>query len=222
MKQNLSEKSVIEKFKLQQAAALSDHELLLLILKSFAGISAASQRVNEFFEQHIDLRQLKYFTPTDWQQWLGSCSAANQGNLLCEFAERLAKRPKLILGQVTGSNQLGEQLVAEFGLYQQEVLIVILLDTKNQVLARKILFKGTLDAATVHPREIFNYALHYPTARIIVAHNHPSGDPRPSPNDLHLTKRLQQCGQLLGIGLLDHLIVGAVQYLSLREQKVLK
>lgn len=222
MKQNLSEKSVIEKFKLQQAAALSDHELLLLILKSFVGISAASQRVNEFFEQHIDLRQLKYFTPTDWQQWLGSCSAANQGNLLCEFAERLAKRPKLILGQVTGSNQLGEQLVAEFGLYQQEVLIVILLDTKNQVLARKILFKGTLDAATVHPREIFNYALHYPTARIIVAHNHPSGDPRPSPNDLHLTKRLQQCGQLLGIGLLDHLIVGAVQYLSLREQKVLK
>lgn len=222
MKQNLSEKSVIEKFKLQQAAALSDHELLLLILKSFAGIPAASQRVNEFFEQHIDLRQLKYFTPTDWQQWLGSCSAANQGNLLCEFAERLAKRPKLILGQVTGSNQLGEQLVAEFGLYQQEVLIVILLDTKNQVLARKILFKGTLDAATVHPREIFNYALHYPTARIIVAHNHPSGDPRPSPNDLHLTKRLQQCGQLLGIGLLDHLIIGAVQYLSLREQKVLK
>lgn len=222
MKQNLSEKSVIEKFKLHQAAALSDYELLLLILKSFAGISAAAQRVNEFFEQHIDLRQLKYFTPTDWQQWLGSYSAANQGNLLCEFAERLAKRPKLILGQVTGSNQLGEQLVAEFGLYQQEVLIVILLDTKNQVLARKILFKGTLDAATVHPREIFNYALHYPTARIIVAHNHPSGDPHPSPNDLHLTKRLQQCGQLLGIALLDHLIVGSVQYLSLREQKLLK
>ncbi|KRM07898.1 DNA repair protein [Liquorilactobacillus ghanensis DSM 18630] len=222
MKQNLSEKLIIQKLELQQAGSLTDQELLLMILKSFSNLPDAKQRVVDFFEQHIDLRQLKFFVPADWQQWLGSPLAARQGNLLCEFAERLAKRPKMILGQVIGSCQLGNQLVDEFGLYQQEILIVLLLDTKNQVMARKILFKGTLDAATVHPREIFNYALHYPTARIIVAHNHPSGDPTPSTNDLRLTKRLEQCGQLLGIALLDHLIIGSNEYLSLREQEALK
>jgi DNA repair protein RadC len=77
---------------------------------------------------------------------------------------------------------------------------------------------GTLNASLVHPREVFRAAIKYSSASIICAHNHPSGDPAPSPEDISLTKRLVEAGQLVGIEVLDHLIIGDGRFVSLKEQ----
>ena len=95
--------------------------------------------------------------------------------------------------------------------------MALFLNSKNQVIRQQIIFIGSVNASVAHPREIFKEAVKYPTARLLIAHNHPSGDPEPSQADLHFTQRMIQCGDLMGIELLDHFIIGHDDYVSLRE-----
>ena len=99
---------------------------------------------------------------------------------------------------------------------RREHFILLLLDTRHRILRTAEISVGTLDMSVVHPRETFREAISASAAAILLAHNHPSGDPAPSPEDLELTRRLVQAGRLLGIPVLDHLIVGRDQVLSLR------
>jgi DNA repair protein RadC len=98
-----------------------------------------------------------------------------------------------------------------------EVFAILCLSTKNRVIAYHEVSRGTLDATLVHPREVFKAALLANAASIIAGHNHPSGDPAPSPDDMTLTARLTAAGELIGIPLTDHIIVGDKRYCSLRE-----
>jgi len=91
---------------------------------------------------------------------------------------------------------------------EQEHVDVAYLDTKNQIISVKNIFKGSLNSSVAHPREIFKHAVKISAARIIIAHNHPSGNPEPSSADLSFTTRVKEAGELLGIDLLDHIIVG--------------
>ncbi|MDX2272452.1 MAG: DNA repair protein RadC [Cyanobacteriota bacterium] len=100
----------------------------------------------------------------------------------------------------------------------QEHFGVVLLDIKNRLIGQQIVTKGTATETLSHPRETFKTAVRLGASRILVAHNHPSGSLDPSPEDLALTRQLLQSGQILGIPLLDHLILGGGQFLSLREQ----
>ena len=95
------------------------------------------------------------------------------------------------------------------------------LDAKNHILEYRILFKGTLDASLVHPREVFKEALLVSACRILVIHNHPSQDLTPSRADQRMTQRLKQAGELVGIELLDHLIVSSTDYFSFRAHGLL-
>lgn len=99
---------------------------------------------------------------------------------------------------------------------KKEHFILLLLDSRHRVLRVAEISVGTLDMSVVHPRETFREAISSSAAAIILAHNHPSGDPAPSREDLELTRRLTEAGRLLGIPVLDHLIVGAKGFLSLR------
>jgi DNA repair protein RadC len=99
----------------------------------------------------------------------------------------------------------------------REHFYVFLLSTKNHVLAVELVSVGSLSASIVHPREVFKPAIVASAAAIVVAHNHPSGIPDPSPEDTEFTRRLQKCGELLGIRLLDHVIVANGDFLSLKE-----
>jgi DNA repair protein RadC len=99
----------------------------------------------------------------------------------------------------------------------REWFYAVYLNTRNHVLAVELVSVGSLNASIVHPREVFKMAIVLSAASILVAHNHPSGDPNPSDEDLGLTKRLQDAGELLGIPLLDHVIVGEGEYRSLKE-----
>jgi DNA repair protein RadC len=95
---------------------------------------------------------------------------------------------------------------------------ILTLNTKNKIVGIHILFIGSLNASIVHPRDVFQAALLNNAASIIAFHNHPSGDPSPSREDIEVTKRLVECGKIMGIDLLDHVIVGDGNYISLKEK----
>jgi len=98
-----------------------------------------------------------------------------------------------------------------------EVFAILCLTTKHRVIAYHEVSRGTLDATLVHPREVFKAALLANAAAIVLCHNHPSGEPTPSPDDLQLTRRLVGAGALLGVDVLDHVIVGDGRYYSFKE-----
>lgn len=100
----------------------------------------------------------------------------------------------------------------------QETFVVLALNTKNKIISRKEIFRGSVNASIVHPREVFRYALNKGAASIIVAHQHPSGNPSPSREDIDVTKRLRQVGEEIGIPLIDHIIVGKNKFYSMKEK----
>ena len=106
----------------------------------------------------------------------------------------------------------------EMAALAQEQLRVVLLDTKNNVLAAVLVYQGGIDSISVRPADCYREAVRVGAASIIVLHNHPSGDPTPSPDDVRLTRDVGQVGQLLGIELLDHLVIGGERHVSLRER----
>ena len=105
--------------------------------------------------------------------------------------------------------------------HKKEHFVVFYLDTQNQKIRRDIISVGTLNASLIHPREVFEPAIQCSTAQIIIAHNHPSGIPDPSEEDIAVTKRLCEAGDILGIEILDHVVVARDGYVSLREQGVI-
>ncbi|GKS81917.1 DNA methylase [Ligilactobacillus pabuli] len=201
--------------------ALTDRELLFCVCCSAFPKRTASKITGEFFDQYEDLEQMQYLTNTEIRALLPTEQKAWFFEVLGEFANRYEKRPALALGTVYSSRKIGEYMTKMYGAAKQELLVGIYLDTKNQVMLQKNLFKGTLNSATVHPREIFREAVKCSAARFMVVHNHPSGNVTPSKNDLALTKRLVSCGEMLGITLLDHIIVGDSSYLSMREEEII-
>jgi DNA repair protein RadC len=102
--------------------------------------------------------------------------------------------------------------------YHKEYFKVILLNTKNQIISIEDISIGSLNSSIVHPREIYNLAVKKSAAAVILVHNHPSGDPAPSREDMEVTKRVAEAGKILGINVLDHIIVGEGRYLSFKEK----
>jgi DNA repair protein RadC len=103
----------------------------------------------------------------------------------------------------------------------KEHFVLFLLDTRNHILKKEVVSVGTLDAALVHPREVFRSAIAANASQVIVAHNHPSGNPEPSAEDITITNRLKKAGELIGIELLDHVVVTKDSYQSFRELSLL-
>lgn len=118
---------------------------------------------------------------------------------------------------VRGPADVADLLAAELRGRDREHFLGLYLDARHRLAALRTISVGTLDASLVHPREVFLPAVGLQAAAVIVAHNHPSGCARPSGDDLELTRRLARCGGLLGIELLDHLVVGEAEIVSIRE-----
>lgn len=104
---------------------------------------------------------------------------------------------------------------------EQEVMVCMMLDTKNHLIGEKVISRGTVNASLVSPRELFLSALSHHAVHVILVHNHPSGDPSPSQCDIGLTRRVLNAGELIGISLLDHIIIGDCCYVSFRERNIL-
>lgn len=135
-----------------------------------------------------------------------------------ELGRRLLKdkRSELVLSPRAVAEQMGTERISK-----KEHFVVFFLDTQNQIVRKELVSIGTLNASLIHPREVFEPAIKHVASHIIVAHNHPSGSLEPSNEDLAVTKRLGDAGRLLGIQLLDHVIVTASGYSSLKEQNLL-
>jgi DNA repair protein RadC len=122
--------------------------------------------------------------------------------------------------QVRSPQDVASVLQLEMGLLEQEHLRVVLLNTKNHVLGMPTVYRGSLNTSVIRTAEVFRDAVKENCASIIVVHNHPSGDPTPSPEDVRVTRDLVAAGKLLDIEVLDHLVIGRNRYVSLRQKKL--
>jgi DNA repair protein RadC len=139
------------------------------------------------------------------------CAAMELGRRLAAFMED--SKPT-----IHGPEDVAQLLMPELRHESKEHFKALYLDVKNRVLRARTVFVGTLDGSIVHPREIFRDAVTLAAASVIVAHNHPSGDPTPSPEDISITRRLVTAGQVIGIDLVDHVIIGDGRWVSLKER----
>lgn len=122
--------------------------------------------------------------------------------------------------QINSPQDAANLLMPDMAHLEQEQLRLLLLDTKNRVLAAPTLYQGNVNTTVVRVAELFREAIRCNSTALIVAHNHPSGDPTPSPEDVRITRQIAEAGDLLSIELLDHLIIGHGRYVSLKERRL--
>lgn len=198
--------------------ALATHELLAIILRTGTREENVLQLSARFMQTFDNLYELKQASIDEFQQVKGiGPIKAIELKAAIELGARISSSDMPKFGHITSTRSAGQWLIQEMSDLQQEHLMVLFLNTKNEIIKKKTIFIGTVNSSVAHPREIFKEAVKYPTARLIIAHNHPSGDTEPSHADLYFTRRMIACGELMGIEILDHLIIGQGQYLSLRE-----
>lgn len=199
------------------ARACSDAELLAWVLAP--GRAGLSQREGaRRLLAHQPLAELAASPPSLLAARAGLGPARARRLLAALELGRRATRPAPVTGLlVRRPEDLAGLLRDEFRGLDRERFMALYLDARHRVRALETVSTGSLNASLVHPREVFKPAIALSAAAVIVAHNHPSGDPRPSGDDLELTGRLDRCGELLGIALLDHLVVGDADITSIRE-----
>ena len=162
------------------------------------------------------------------RQPVGDLAAAGEMGLRAaerlRAADALARalgRPE-VLAPLKGPGQVAQHVLNHLGSrlenLEQEQFHAVLLDARHRPIRTERISQGTLTASIVHPREVFRSAIRCSAASLVVAHNHPSGDPEPSAEDLALTRRLLACGKLVGVPLLDHVIIGEGVWVSLRQR----
>lgn len=208
-----------EKLERLGAGALGDNELLAIVLGHGRANASALDLANTILAAggvraliragHGELRKVP---------GIGAARAA-QVLAAIELGRRSFMRIDEARPQLRTPRSVAEYLLPQFGSRPVEQFGVLSLDTKHRVLRASILSVGTLDASIVHPREVFREAVAAGAAALVLFHNHPSGDPEPSEDDVRLTERLAAAGILMGIDVLDHVILADVKYYSFREHR---
>jgi len=201
------------------AGALADTELLALVLGCGNSGASALELARGLTAEAGGLRKLARRTLAEWQteQGIGEALGARLVAVF-EIARRVRMRPPRRGHPVRHPQQMATYLGARFADAQVESFGVLLLDARNRLLADDVLSQGGWSASVVRPREVFRRALLAGAPALILYHNH---DPAPSREDIQITRQLVDAGQLLGIKVLDHLIVGVEGYASLRERGLL-
>ena len=208
-----------ERFLRQGPESLSNQELLAILLRTGTKSESVLSLANRILVQFEKLHALKHATVEEMMEIKGVGEAkAIQILAAIELGKRLAQKELDNKYTIRSPEDAANYLIPELAPLQQEHFVALYLNVKNQILHKQTIFVGSLNASIVHPREIFRVAIRRSAAAIIVAHNHPSGNPSPSPEDIDVTKRLIEAGQILGVDLLDHLIIGDHQFISLKEK----
>lgn len=204
------------------ARALSDRDLLAIVLRTGSRGASALVLAERLLEAFGSLRGLLDAGVEELAQVPGiGVAKAVQVQAALELGRRLTARPRGFRPQVSSPQEAAELVMEDLRYLDRETFQAILLDTKHRLLGVQVVSVGHLSGAPAHPRELFKDAIRRSAAALVLVHNHPSGDPQPSPDDIALTRRLMKAGELLGIKVLDHIIVGEGCYVSLREQGVM-
>jgi len=207
-----------EKLERLGASALGDNELLAVILGSGTSDMDSLAMANAVLETVGGVHGLIKADSDDLRRVPGVGSArAAQMLASLEFGRRTLLKTPPLRPRLATPKDVALRLLPEFGAGAVEQFGVVLVDARHQLLRTRILSIGTVDRSVVHPREVFREAVSARATGIVLFHNHPSGDPAPSPDDVALTKRMVAAGELMGIEVIDHLILTATRYLSFRD-----
>ena len=194
-----------ERFIRQGAESLSNQELLAILIRTGTKNESALTLANRILIQFEKLHGLKQATLEELTEIKGMGEAkAIQLLAAIELGKRLAQKELDHKFTIRSPEDAANFIMPELSPLQQEHFVALYLNVKNQILHKQTIFVGSLNASIVHPREVFRVAIRRSAASIIVAHNHPSGNPSPSPEDIEVTKRLIEAGQIVGVDLLDH------------------
>ncbi len=202
--------------------ALSDAELLALIIRSGdpstkkSAIDLGREIICHFNE---DLRELGSAETSEISLIKGMGLAKAAGvRAAFALATRFQARKLEHLDRFTSPGQIFEYFHHEFRDHRKEHFLILLLDGKNRIIRRVQISEGSLNQSIVHPREVFKPAVRESAAAIILLHNHPTGDPSPSQEDIAITRRLKEAGDIMGIKVLDHIIIGDGDFVSFVER----
>lgn len=204
-------------------SSLSNAELLAILIRT--GTKEASA---------IDLAQRVLSAREDGLRYLGDCTTDELSHLkgigktkacqiiaAVELGKRLSMSTSKARLNIKSPRDVANIFMEEMRYYKKEYFKSILLNTKNQIIANEDISIGSLNSSLVHPREVFVGAIRKSASSIILMHNHPSGNPNPSNEDIKITKRLIEAGKIIGIEVLDHIIIGDGQFISLKEISII-
>ncbi len=206
-----------ERFRKYGSKSLSDEELLAILFRT----GVKDKNVKEVARDLIkDIKGIKNLSNSSYQE-IAKLKGIGEVKAITLFAAlELGKRvleDNIDVIKVNTSKDIYNLFRYELAKDKQEKLIGIFLDNKNQIIAKEIIFIGTVNSSTVHAREVFKLAVKYSAVKIIVVHNHPSGNPLPSKADDEYTNNLIESGKMIGIPVIDHIIIGKNSYYSYLE-----
>ncbi|MDF2725173.1 MAG: repair protein RadC [Paenibacillus sp.] len=200
------------------AQALSNAELLAILLRTGTVNESAISLAQRLLVEAGGLRKLLEMDVSQLTALKGIGNAkALQVQAGIELGKRLMRTAQPETVTIRSPRDVALLLSEELRYLQKEHFVCLFLNTKNHVIGQETLSIGSLDASIVHPREVFRAAIKRSSASLICVHNHPSGDPTPSPEDVDITRRLVEAGSIIGIEVLDHVIIGDVKNSSLKE-----
>lgn len=202
------------------AVALSDAELIALLIEPGRRGKSSLDIGRELVADGLLALARQEWIPGKPVGSLGASRVARIGAAL-ELGRRIAAQSTTSSEPIRDPAMVARRLMAAYGPRVQETFGGIFLDARHRILSEREIFVGTLKSATVSPRDVFRYALSDHAAAVILFHNHPSGDPSPSPQDLAFTTKLAGIGQALGVEVLDHLIVTTSSFLSFKQRALL-
>ena len=208
-----------ERLQYYGAAALSNAELLAILLRVGTpgeNVVALSTRLLKEFDGLGGLSKAS-FSELSKVKGVNTAKIA-QLKAALELGRRLLLTSADVRPQITSPNDAANLLMLEMGSLEQEHLRTILLETKNRVLSSHTVYIGNVNSSIIRVSEIFREAIRENATALIVAHNHPSGDPTPSPEDVRVTRSIVEAGTLLSIEVLDHLVIGRQRFVSLKER----
>jgi DNA repair protein RadC len=203
----------------QGVNAVSNAELLAIILRTGVqdeNVVRVAQRLLAGYGNLAGLVQAS-IAELEAQKGLGPAKVA-QLKAALELGRRMLVESPEERPQVRSPADAANLVMSEMGLLEQEHLRIILLDTKNRVLAQPTVYVGSLNTSVIRVGELFREAIRANCASLIVVHNHPSGDPTPSPEDVAVTRQIVEAGKLLDVDVLDHLVIGKQRFVSLKER----
>jgi DNA repair protein RadC len=206
------------------AGALSVRELLALLVGSGVGGRTALDVAADLLAlADGSLRRLATLPPVRLEEVAGAGAAVTARILAAmELGRRLAREGPVARSRIGGPRDVYERLAPAMRDLCQEEFRVLLLNTQHAVTREVLVTQGVLDGSLIHPREVFRVAIVESAAAVLLAHNHPSGDPTPSAEDRQVTRQLAAAGRLVGIPVLDHIIIGDGRFLSFVEAGLLE
>jgi DNA repair protein RadC len=204
------------------AEVLSDVELLAILLRTGSRATTAIDLASLLMARFKNLHRLVDAAVEELSAVKGVGPAkASQVKAALELARRLAQFSESSRPVIKSPDDAAALVMEEMRHLDREHFRAVLLNTKNQVISTDKVSVGTLNSSTVHPRELFRNAIRKSAASMVLVHNHPSGDPAPSREDLDITRRLVEVGKIVGIEILDHIIIGDNRFTSFRAKELI-